>query len=145
MRDGVVKVLPKDTSIVKKVYMSPAGARMLVSYVIGGTSRASIHRPELCLPSQGFVMSRPRNFTAGGRPWHAIDAEKPGGNRFTEAYTFYNQAGFRTASHTRRIWQDVIDRSVLNRVDRWVMVSVHASGATEPELKAFLDRFGRFE
>ena len=52
------KVLPRDTSIVKKVYVSPAGARMLVSYVIGGTSRASIHRPELCLPSQGFVMSR---------------------------------------------------------------------------------------
>ena len=124
---------------------APSGAHFLVSFVIGGTSRASIHRPELCLPSQGYVMSNPRNFEAGGRPWHALDMVKPGGLPGMEAYTFFNQAGFRTASHTRRIWRDVIDRSVLNRVDRWVMLTVHVTGATEPELKAFLERIGGFE
>jgi hypothetical protein len=33
----------------------------------------------------------------------------------------------RTASHTRRIFADTWDRTVHNRIDRWVMVTVHAS------------------
>ena len=142
--EAELAVLPKDTKIVKKVYVSPAGMQLLASFVIGGTSRASIHRPELCLPSQGYVMSNPRNIEAGGRPWHLVDAAK-GGVTFVEAYTFFNQDGFRTASHTRRIWKDVLDRSVLNRVDRWVMLTVHAVGLTDQELAQFLSRLGAFE
>ena len=90
-------------------------------------------------------MSNPRNLDAGGRPWHVLDVAKPGESRGMEASTFFNQEGFRTASHTRRIWQDVLDRSVLNRVDRWVMLSVHVSGATDEELKSFLESLGAFE
>ena len=90
-------------------------------------------------------MSRPRNIEAGGRPWHIIDIAKPGGASAMEAYTFFNQENFRTASHSRRIWKDVLDRSVLNRVDRWVMLTVHAFGATEFELKRFLDSMGAFK
>ena len=143
--EGELTILPKDTRIVKKMYESRSGAQFLASFVVGGTSRASIHRPELCLPSQGYVMSNPRNFDVAGRPWHVIDIAKPGGASAMEAYTFFNQEGFRTASHTRRIWQDVIDRSVLNRVDRWVMLTVHALGATEAELLEFLKAMGDFE
>ena len=143
--EGELTILPKDTRIVKKMYESRSGARFLASFVVGGASRASIHRPELCLPSQGYVMSNPRNLDVGGRPWHVIDISKPGGASAMEAYTFFNQEGFRTASHTRRIWQDVIDRSVLNRVDRWVMLTVHALGATEPELIEFLGAMGNLK
>ncbi len=143
--EAELTVLPKDTEIRKKMYVSPSGAHLLATFVIGGQSRASIHRPELCLPSQGFVMSNPRNVTAGGRDWHLVNAAKPGGMSFVEAYTFFNQEGFRTASHTRRIWKDVFDRSVLNRVDRWVMLSVHASGVPDRELKEFLAALGAFE
>ena len=145
MSEGELNVLPKDTRILKKMYESASGARFLVSFVVGGVSRASIHRPELCIPSQGYVMSTPRNFNVKGRPWHVIDMEKPGGASSMEAYTFFNQEGFRTASHTSRIWRDVLDRSVLNRVDRWVMLSVHASKAGEQELLEFLERIGAFE
>ncbi len=136
--EGERKILPADTRIEKKVYASRSGARFVVSHVVGGVSRASIHRPELCLPSQGYVMSRPRNVDAAGRPWHVIDASRPGEARGMVAYTFFNQEGFRTASHTGRILRDVLDRSVLNRVDRWVMVSVHALGANDGDLLAFL-------
>ena len=143
--EGELTILPKDTRICKKMYESRSGAQFLVSFVVGGVSRASIHRPELCLPSQGYVMSNPRNFDIAARPWHVIDIRKPGGAPAMEAYTFFNQEGFRTASHTRRIWQDVIDRSVLNRVDRWVMLTVHAVGSTEEELLEFLKAMGDFE
>jgi exosortase len=136
--EGERTVLPKDTAIYKKLYESRGGASFLVSFVVGGASRASIHRPELCLPSQGYVMSNPRNFDAAGVPWHAIDVCRPGGTPSVKAYTFFNQTGFRTASHTARIWRDVVDRSVFNRVDRWVMVTVSAFGATEAEMREFL-------
>ena len=143
--EGEKKILPADTRIVKKMYESRSGAHFLASFVVGGVSRASIHRPELCLPSQGYVMSNPRNFDVAGRPWHVIDIVRPGSHSAMEAYTFFNQEGFRTASHTRRIWRDVIDRSVLNRVDRWVMLTVHAVGATEDELVEFLKSMGAFK
>ena len=143
--EGELTVLPRDTRIVKKMYESPSGAQYLVSFVVGGVSRASIHRPELCLPSQGFVMSNPRNFNVSGRPWHVINIAKPGSHSAMEAYTFFNQEGFRTASHTHRIWKDVIDRSVFNRVDRWVMLTVHAVGSTEKELLEFLKSMGDFQ
>ena len=143
--EGEKKILPADTRIVKKMYESRTGAQFLASFVVGGVSRASIHRPELCLPSQGYMMSNPRNFDVAGRPWHVIDIVKPGSHSAMEAYTFFNQDGFRTASHTHRIWRDVIDRSVMNRVDRWVMLTVHAAGATEEELLEFLKSMGAFE
>jgi hypothetical protein len=143
--EGELTILPKDTRIVRKVYESRSGALFVASFVVGGTSRASIHRPELCLPSQGFVMSNPRNFDVSGRAWHVIDIAKPGGRPSMQAYTFFNQEGFRTASHTRRIWQDVIDRTILNRVDRWVMLTVHAIDATEADLLEFLEAVGEFE
>ena len=143
--EGELKILPADTRIVKKMYESRSGAQFLASFVVGGVSRASIHRPELCLPSQGYVMSNPRNFDVAGRPWHVIDIVRPGSLPAMEAYTFFNQEGFRTASHTHRIWRDVIDRSVMNRVDRWVMLTVHAAGATEGELLEFLESMGAFE
>lgn len=136
--EAELNILPKDTQITKKMYVSQSGANFLVSIVIGGTSRASIHRPELCLPSQGYVMSNPRNVECAGRPWHVIDIARHGGMRGMQAYTFFNQEGYRTASHMGRIFKDVFDRSVLNRVDRWVMVAVHAQGANEAELVEFL-------
>ena len=39
-----------------------------------------------------------------------------------------------------RIFRDVLDRSVLNRIDRWVMVSVHASRADDRGLAWLLSQ-----
>ena len=53
---------------------------------------------------------------------------------------FFNQEGFKTASHVSRIFRDVVDRSVLNRIDRWVMVTVNASRSDDAGLAALLSR-----
>ena len=125
---GERTVLPKDTRILKRIYQRPAdGVRFLVSVVIGGQSKSSLHRPELCMPAQGYTMSAPRTFEVAGRPFHAIHLLGAGSPQSVLAYTFFNQAGVRTASHTRRILVDTWDRTVYNRVDRWVMVTVNAS------------------
>ena len=124
---GERTVLPKDTRIMKRIYQRPAdGVRFLVSAVIGGQSKSSLHRPELCMPAQGYTMSDPRTFEVAGRPFHAIHL-RGGGSPSVLAYTFFNQEGVKTASHTRRIFIDTWDRSVHNRIDRWVMVTVNAS------------------
>ena len=79
------------------------------------------------MPAQGYVMSNPRSFEVAGRPFRAIHLSGANSSPSVLAYTFFNQAGVRTASHTQRILVDTWDRSVYNRVDRWVMVTVNAS------------------
>ena len=130
---GESTILPKDTRISKRVYRRPGdGVQFLVSVVVGGTSKSSIHRPELCMPAQGYAMSDPRTFTVAERPFHAIHLTGAGAPPSVLAYTFFNQSGVRTASHTRRIFIDTWDRSVRNRIDRWVMVTVNASVLFDP-------------
>ena len=104
---------------------------MVVSLVIGGKSKSSIHRPELCLPAQGFAMRNPRTREVCGRDWRMIELSAKDSPSFGFAYTFFNQEGYSTASHVARIFRDVLDRSILNRIDRWVMVSVHLSRADD--------------
>lgn len=128
MSIGESTVLPKDTRVFKRVYRRPEdGVQFLVAVVIGGVSKSSIHRPELCMPAQGYIMSDPRTFTVADRPFHAIHLTGAGSPPSVLSYTFFNQAGVRTASHTRRIFIDTWDRSVHNRIDRWVMVTVNAA------------------
>lgn len=46
-------LLPADTGGVKERYMAPDGRQFMVSIVLSGKERASIHRPEVCLSGQG--------------------------------------------------------------------------------------------
>ncbi len=124
---GEHRILPSDTQFLRRLYRVSSGAEFLVSAIIGGQTKSSIHRPELCLPAQGYLMSRPADMAVGGRPFHVVEIQAPGGLPGTMAYTFFNQDGVRTASHVRRIMTDVWDRSFHNRIDRWVMVTVHVS------------------
>lgn len=132
-------VLPSDTKILKSVYRSEMGNfSAQVTMVVGGRSKSSVHRPELCLPAQGFQMSNPQTVSAGGVEWHLVRLVRRDAPPMGFAYTFFNQDGFRTSSHLKRIFRDVWDRSVLGRIDRWVMVTVCASSDNETTLSAFL-------
>jgi hypothetical protein len=116
----------------------------LVTVVIGGRGKSSIHRPELCLPAQGYLMSEPKNLEAGGIPWRSIQlARGPEEERSSFAYTFFNQNGLHTSSHIRRIFTDVWDRSLLGRIDRWVMVTVVSLSGTEASFEDFLSHLAQ--
>ncbi len=127
-------VLPADTQILKRRYEASDGSWFQVSFVIGGASKSSIHRPELCLPAQGFLMTKPRTIHVGARDWRMITVALRNGENMGFGYTFFNQEGFQTSSHIRRIFKDVVDRSLLNRIDRWVMVTINASSADDATL-----------
>ena len=133
-------VLPADTVIDRRLYTAPNGACFQVSMVFGGKSKSSIHRPELCLPGQGFQMESPRDVTVGDVAWHLVTLSRKDSPKLGFAYTFFNQDGYRTSSHLRRIFRDVWDRSILGRIDRWAMVTVNASTADDRLLAAFLER-----
>ena len=139
MSEAELNVLPEDTKMLKRIYTDSEGEWFQVSVVIGGRSKSSIHRPELCLPSQGFQMTKPRTVKVDGGAWRFITLEKGDSRPLGFAYTFFNQESFRTCSHTARILVDIFDRSILNRIDRWVMITVNSSTADDEKIKAFIE------
>ena len=136
--EAELTVLPKDTQFDKRTYVDEMGRWFAVSLVVGGRSKSSIHRPELCLPAQGFQMTAPRTADAGGVSWHLVTLARRDAPPLGFAYTFFNQAGFRTSSHVARILCDVWDRSFRSRIDRWAMLTVNASTADDAVVTAFL-------
>jgi hypothetical protein len=55
--DAELYILPKDTTFARKSYGPPGTVdqqRILCSIILSGAERRSIHRPERCLPSQGW-------------------------------------------------------------------------------------------
>ena len=83
-------------------------------------------------------MMNPRSLDVGGVAWHAVTLARGTLPPLGFAYTFFNQDGFRTSSHVRRILRDVFDRSFRARIDRWAMVTVNAARADDASLVAFL-------
>lgn len=124
---GETTKLPSDTQIAKRAYRSGDGLEIEVSLVMSGVSRMSIHRPELCLPAQGFHMSRVRRqaIPLDGRDpleVRVVQVQK-GQTRFLLIYWFVSSA-HETSSHTVRILRDAWNRSVYNRINRWAMIAV---------------------
>ncbi len=50
----VVDYLPKDTSYASRHYMATNGAWAMANVILMGADRTSIHRPDYCLPGQGW-------------------------------------------------------------------------------------------
>lgn len=131
--------LLRGAAIEKRMYRRRVGASFMATVVTSGADKSSMHRPELCLPSQGFDMLGSWTVEEGARRWRIIALGAKGGRGGALfAYTFVNQNGWRTASHAMRIFRDVWDRAVNGRIDRWAMTSVLVPGAGEAELRRIL-------
>lgn len=140
MSEAERETLPKDTVILRRRYDDSDGHWYQVSAVVGGRSKSSVHRPELCLPGQGFQMTDPRTVDVGGTSWRKLTLTKGPYARIGFAYTFVTGSGFKTSSHLVRIFTDVWDRSILGRIDRWVMLTVSSSRFDDAGLERFLLR-----
>jgi Protein of unknown function (DUF3485) len=53
----VLGYLPKDTSYAERLYTAPDGFHVQGTIILMGADRTSIHRPEFCLPGQGFQIN----------------------------------------------------------------------------------------
>lgn len=52
--EAEIRMLPKDTGFAKKAYKNFAGDQVATQIVLAGGEKRSIHRPEICLPAQGW-------------------------------------------------------------------------------------------
>jgi hypothetical protein len=53
-----VGYFPKDTSYEERFYTTPDGVKIQSTAILMGTDRTSIHRPEYCLPGQGWTIEQ---------------------------------------------------------------------------------------
>lgn len=137
-------ILPADTQTRKAIYAFPGGNDFTVSVVVAGQSRLSIHRPELCLPAQGFTMSpRAEVEILPGLPMALFSLRREGRLETSGfAYVFLNSSGA-TVSNLRRVVGDSLERSLHNRIPRWAMVTVSSArhDFRTPEGEEALRRF----
>lgn len=53
----VLGYLPKDTSYTQRIYTAPDGLEISGVIILMGADRTSIHKPEYCLPGQGWTIN----------------------------------------------------------------------------------------
>jgi hypothetical protein len=129
-----LQILPADTQIIRKLYQHSSGNSMMVTIVFSGQGRSSLHRPEICLPSQGFTIANHslEPIPIKGRDpltvsLLTIDRRLTGSTIDQKGLFCYWFTGGRdreTASHIQRILWMAEDRILRNTSTRWAYVSV---------------------
>ena len=131
-------VLPKDTEIVKKQYTDAGGNILNANIVLAGAEKRSIHRPELCLPAQGWSINREQVIPvklADGRTISVMQVSisrsvqtSSGVTRPLSSYYDYWFVGngITTPYHITRLLINSWDRIVHHRNHRWAYIAVGA-------------------
>ncbi len=156
------EVLAKDTEFARKIYTSPAGDKIFVSIVLSGDDMTnSIHRPERCLPAQGWSLQTTEKRTipvSGGnslaltRLRNVRAIEQPNGSRpLLHNLNYYWFIGYKdmTPSHLERTGIDLRDRILHGYSQRWAYVTVAANitkgwmrpERTEEQATAIVEKF----
>ena len=143
--------LPKDTTYGRRHYKAPDGFEMLISIVLMGTDRTSIHKPQYCLPGQGWNINSSESGITAVRieQPHAYDLpvmklmttayrDKPDGQKAVVRgiYVYWFVAdGELTADHLQRMWWMARDLVCTRTLQRWAYVGCFAAclpGHEEP-------------
>jgi hypothetical protein len=137
----VTNFLPKDTSFALRVYNTNEGIGAIqASVILMGKDRTSIHKPEYCLPGQGFRIEAQTNIVipiAGPQPyalnvkkWNlSITIKDDNGqpHNMRAVYMFWFVADNQlTTDHRQRMWwlaRDLLRHGVLQR---WAYISYFA-------------------
>lgn len=146
-------VLPPDTCILIKNYSDGQGREIPVTVVFSAENQRSIHRPQRCLPGQGFVIERTRirSVALPGRvPLEviALTVRQQIGQRQDRAsymtYVYWYVGGdYETSSHYDRLARTAADRVFKNRLDRWAYVSLSFRHAVSDDPMPLLESFIR--
>lgn len=137
--EGELGVLPKDTELVRKQYDDFEGRNsILCTLLLSGAEQRSIHRPEVCLPGQGWTVVGQDYVTVPLASGHDLEVRKlsiqrdastpENPNRILHADFLYWFVGENTttASQFMRVFLSSWDRIVHNRAHRWAYVMVMA-------------------
>ncbi|MFZ4681904.1 MAG: exosortase C-terminal domain/associated protein EpsI [Terrimicrobiaceae bacterium] len=159
--DAEKRILPGDTEIVRKRYTNLSGDSIMCSIVLSGGEKRSIHRPEICLPAQGWVIGSGGKVDVplkSGRTLQVTDLNlsrpveiQPGVFRPIRSQFMYWFVGkdITTPDHMVRILRTSWDR-VYHKVNhRWAYVlvtamvgdSIRQGGKSEQETEDMLKKF----
>lgn len=139
---GEKALLPSDTKIFKKLYENPAKQTVLVTVVITGTQRSSIHRPEWCLTGQGFRIDSTETFAVSAENKDLkvalMNLSRQAGNipsaRIHSAFAYwFIGKDFETPDHTRRLMMMAWDNIARGVQQRWAYVSLLTSRADQSD------------
>ena len=150
------EVLAKDTQFARKLYDNLAGEEVYVSIVLSGEDMTnSIHRPERCLPAQGWNLESSDRHNVQIARGKSLEVTRLRTQRTdaatSENLTYYWFVGYEdiTASHLVRTEIDLRDRILHGYNQRWAYVTVSADMAdrfartvrTEKDTVQMLDEF----
>jgi hypothetical protein len=149
-------VLGKETEFARKSYTNGLGYGMVATIVLSGQDmNTSIHRPERCMPAQGFTIidKRTEPVVLPNRGMLRVTrlenvrnvAVGDGSTASLYNLTYYWFVGHTdaTGSHFERTWLDVKDRLVHGYNQRWAYITVSAQlppGAeNDPKVEKVID------
>lgn len=127
-------ILPDDTEFAKMLYTDPRGNTINAQIVLAGSERRSIHRPEVCLPGQGWTIKSEERVTidlANGTtlPVTMLRVTRPvdignGETKQLETLFLYWFVGHNisTPSHLVRVVRTNLDVLMHNTNHRWAYV-----------------------
>ena len=129
-------ILPKDTEFAKKVYSNARGQSINCQIVLAGAEKRSIHRPEVCLPAQGWTIKSGEVIPVKLPDGRTLDVMKllvsrpialPNGDRreLTSIFCYWFVGkGTTTPYHIVRILKTSLDLLLHNVNHRWAYVIV---------------------
>jgi len=137
--DRELAMLASDTEFARKLYTDAAGNSIYVSIVLSGADLDnSIHRPERCLPAQGWTIADTRTLQLPLESGKKLDVTRlhdvrqvplrAGGMVSVYNLNYYWFVGFHhlTASHLERTMLDIRDRVFKGYNQRWAYITIAA-------------------
>ena len=154
-------LLPGDTQFAKKLYRNAEGAQVNCQIVLSGGEKRSIHRPEICLPGQGWTKKSGEVLSVKLDNGRKLDVMKLTIARLVEVrpgvrkeltnlfvYWFVGK-NLTTPYHWYRILHTDLDRVLHNVNHRWAYVIVSApvlegftpGGKDQTQTLAMIEKF----
>jgi hypothetical protein len=136
--DIVVNMLPQDTSYGQRIYTADDGFQTLANVVLMGSSRGSIHKPQICLTAQGWTINDAASHVdrvhlekpfAYDLPVMRLITSRPvdvNGQKTTEQGVFvywFVDADRYTPSHAQRMMWMAHDVLFKSELDRWAYIT----------------------
>ena len=124
-------ILPPDTLITRRLYQDGERSSITVTIVLSGSEQTSIHRPQYCLPAQGFAIEQGSVLTVpleGRTPLQVTVIQALRGaslppKRMLLAYWFAG-GGHETCGYYRRLVYAAWDNLIYGVRSRWAYVSL---------------------
>jgi EpsI family protein len=138
-------LLPADTELAKKIYAGPRGEIIQATIVLSGREQKSIHRPQQCLPAQGYVIEDSRGVTVPlqGRAHLAVSrltlrrSGRAGASRPLMIYDYWFVGQDReTPDHFQRLAWMAWDNIFHGVRQRWAYIAVSTETPAADQARA---------